>query len=207
MGRQAVMISWNRGVADILIAVVDCLKGFPDRSTASFPKRRWSRPASGHDDRLGVTSLFSDSPDGGLGILMSALADVASTLACRRTRLRFATGCCDVIVPSLGPAKMTTCPSSASRRFPTPTSAVALRADREFPPRQRAYRCRTVVQLGRGRETECWPSAPSHGARLRLYPTRKLGGPMRSAVTGRSDARSSTGASDPIQSLVVMVRR
>jgi transposase-like protein len=35
----------NRGVADILIAVVDGLKRFPRRSAASFP-RRWSRLAS-----------------------------------------------------------------------------------------------------------------------------------------------------------------
>lgn len=35
----------NRGIADILIAVLDGLKGFPRQSTASFPSR-WSRPAS-----------------------------------------------------------------------------------------------------------------------------------------------------------------
>jgi putative transposase len=34
----------NRGVADILIAVVDGLKGFPEAITAMFPPR--SRPAS-----------------------------------------------------------------------------------------------------------------------------------------------------------------
>ena len=35
----------NRGVEDVLIAVVDGLKGFPDAITAVFPRRR-SRPAS-----------------------------------------------------------------------------------------------------------------------------------------------------------------
>jgi transposase-like protein len=34
----------NRGVDDVLIAVDDGLKGFPDAITASF-RRRWSRPA------------------------------------------------------------------------------------------------------------------------------------------------------------------
>jgi transposase-like protein len=36
----------NRRVADILIAVVEGLKGFPDAINNVFPKRRWSRPAS-----------------------------------------------------------------------------------------------------------------------------------------------------------------
>ena len=36
----------NRGVEDILIAVVDGLKGFPDAITGRLPRRRSSRPAS-----------------------------------------------------------------------------------------------------------------------------------------------------------------
>ena len=35
----------NRGTQDILIAVVDGLKGFPEAITSVFP-RPWSRPAS-----------------------------------------------------------------------------------------------------------------------------------------------------------------
>ena len=36
----------NRGVEDILIAVVDGLKGFPEAITAVFPETPSSRPAS-----------------------------------------------------------------------------------------------------------------------------------------------------------------
>src|SRR5215207_4717007 len=57
----------NRGIGDILIAVVDGLKGFPEAINAVFPHTVlqtciWTNGSSRHDGQPGLAHEISDSP-------------------------------------------------------------------------------------------------------------------------------------------------